>query len=154
MLFQLRMIVVVEALDGRFLDCSVHSLDLPIGPGVLHLCQPVLDIILVTDPVEDVVGGIFIALLIGELDAIIGEDDVDAVGHGGDQIAQELGGIHLSGFVIEFDEGKFGCPVNRHKEIEFALGRLDLGNIDMEIADRITFELLLRLLVAFDLRQT
>ena len=32
--FQLRMIVVVEALDGRFLDRSVHSLYLPIGPGV------------------------------------------------------------------------------------------------------------------------
>jgi hypothetical protein len=54
MLFQLFMVVVMKALDGRFLDRSVHSLDLPIGPWVLHLCQAMFDIVLVTDPVEDV----------------------------------------------------------------------------------------------------
>src|SRR4051812_35640908 len=56
--FELGMIVVVEALDGGVLDRSVHSLDLPIGPWMLHLCQPVLDVILVANPVEDVVEGI------------------------------------------------------------------------------------------------
>lgn len=43
MLFELRMIVIMEALDGRVLDGSVHALDLPIGPWVLHLGQPMLD---------------------------------------------------------------------------------------------------------------
>lgn len=33
------MIVVVEALDGGFLDGSVHPLDLAVGPGVLHLVR-------------------------------------------------------------------------------------------------------------------
>ncbi|KQS80544.1 hypothetical protein ASG25_02865 [Rhizobium sp. Leaf384] len=46
MRFELIVIVAVETLDGCFLDCSVHSLDLSIGPWVLHLCQPVFDILL------------------------------------------------------------------------------------------------------------
>jgi hypothetical protein len=64
------------------------------------------DIVLVTDPVEDVMESIFMPLLMGELDAIISQDGVDCVGHGFDQIAQELRGIHLSSFVMEFVEGE------------------------------------------------
>ena len=43
---ELVVIVRVEALDGRFLDGSVHSLDLPIRPGMLHLGQSMLDAVL------------------------------------------------------------------------------------------------------------
>ncbi len=70
MLFQLPMIIVVEALDGRVLDRSVHSLDLSIGPWMLHLSQTMLDIVLVTNPVDDVMEGNFMPLMVGELDAI------------------------------------------------------------------------------------
>ena len=38
---QLGVIVVVIALDRRFLDRPVHSLDLSIGPGMHRLRQPV-----------------------------------------------------------------------------------------------------------------
>lgn len=135
MLFQLVRIVVVEALDGGFLDGSVHSLDLPVGPGMLHLGQAMLDAVIVADPVEDVLEGISITSPVGELNAIIGQDGMNGVGHGRDQIAQELGGIHFAGFGIELSECELGCSVNCNKEIELAPGRLHLGNIDVEVAE-------------------
>jgi hypothetical protein len=38
--------LVEVAFDGRVLDGAVHSFDLPIGPRVLGLCQPVIDVVL------------------------------------------------------------------------------------------------------------
>lgn len=72
--------VVVVALDRRVLDRAVHPLDLAIGPGMVHLGQPVLDVVLGTDAAEDVCEGIGILLAVGELNAVIRQDDVDAVG--------------------------------------------------------------------------
>ena len=37
------MAVVVVTFDSRFLDRSVHSLDLAVGPGMLDFGEPVLD---------------------------------------------------------------------------------------------------------------
>lgn len=37
---------------------------------MLHLGEPMFDIILVTDPVEDMVEGVFVVRHIGELDTI------------------------------------------------------------------------------------
>ena len=34
------------AFDSRVLDRAVHSFDLPIGPWMLGLCQPVIDVVL------------------------------------------------------------------------------------------------------------
>lgn len=60
MLFQLCVIVVVEALDGGFLDGPVPQLDLSVSAGVLHLGQAMLDAVIAADPVEDVLEGISI----------------------------------------------------------------------------------------------
>lgn len=54
MLFQLRVIVVVEVFDGDVLDCAVHPFDLSARPGMLELCEPVLDAAPIADPIEDV----------------------------------------------------------------------------------------------------
>jgi hypothetical protein len=50
-------------------------------------------------------------------------------------------------------EGEFARPVNGDEQIEFPLGRLDLGHVNGEEADRIGLEPLLWLLVALDIRQ-
>jgi hypothetical protein len=84
---QLLVVVVVKAFDGCVLDRAVHAFDLAVGPGVFDLGQPVLNLMLAADPVEDVLEGINVPIMIGELDAIIGEHDVEPVGHGGDEIA-------------------------------------------------------------------
>lgn len=152
MLLELLVIVVMEPFDGGILNSPVHPLDLTVGPWVLHFCQAVFNAVSSADPVKDVLELMEIARPIGELDAIVGQNSMDGIGHSGDQIAQELCSIHLSCLGIEFNEGILGSPVNSHKEIELAFSCLYLGNIDMEIADRIALETLLWLLVAFDTR--
>lgn len=52
MAFELRVIVVVIALHRGVLDLPVHPLDLPVGPGVVRLGQPVLDPIGLADHVK------------------------------------------------------------------------------------------------------
>ena len=67
---QLGMAVVMVAFDSRFLDRSIHPFDLTVGPGMLHLGQPMLDPLFLADPVEDVMEGVFVVRHIGELDAV------------------------------------------------------------------------------------
>jgi hypothetical protein len=55
---------------------------------------------------------------------------------------------------VQFDEGELRSPVDRDDEIELALSGSDLGEVDMEIADRIGLELVFRRSFAFDLRQS
>jgi hypothetical protein len=50
-------------------------------------------------------------------------------------------------------EGKFAGAVNGDIEVELALGGLNLGDVDMKIADRIGLEFSLPRLVAFNLRE-
>ena len=68
-LAQLVVIVVMEAFDGRVLDRAVHPLDLAIRPGMLDLGQPVVDLMLAADPIKDVLEGVYMPVVIGELDA-------------------------------------------------------------------------------------
>ncbi len=37
---------VEVAFDSRVLDSAVHSFDLPVDPGMLGLCQPMIDVVL------------------------------------------------------------------------------------------------------------
>jgi len=94
------------SLDGRFLDRAVHALDLAIGPGMVHLCQAMLDPVLRADPVEDVLHRIAILFAVCELDAVVGEDRVDSVGQRRDEITQELGSGHLAGLLLQPHEGE------------------------------------------------
>ena len=68
---------------------------------MLDLGEPVLDLILAVDPVKDVFEGINMPVVIGELDAVIrcpagaclqtprgGQNNVEPVRHGSDQVAQ------------------------------------------------------------------
>jgi hypothetical protein len=54
---------------------------------------------------------------------------------------------------VQLDIGKLGRPVDGNEEVEFALGSLNLGNINMKIANWIGFEFLLGRLVTLDLRR-
>ena len=48
------MAVVVVTFDSRFLDRSVHSLDLAVGPGMLDFGEPVFDPVLTATHVKHV----------------------------------------------------------------------------------------------------
>ena len=81
----MRFIVIV--LDRRLLDRAIHPLDLPVRPGVINFGQPVLDAMLFTDAVEQVLESPPILQAVGELDAVVRQDGMNAVGHGGNQPA-------------------------------------------------------------------
>jgi hypothetical protein len=79
---------------------------------------------------------------------------VDLVGERLDHPFQEGRRRGPSGLLDQLHNGEFARSINGDIEIELALGGLDLGDIDVEISDRIGFEPLLGGLVALDLRQS
>ena len=89
----------------------------------------------------------------GEMGAIVRQHDVDPVGDGLDQRPQEVPGDAAGGFLMQFDEGELRGSINGHQKVELALLGANLGDIDVEIAERIGFELALVGLVAVDIRQ-
>lgn len=147
------MVIVVKALDGCFLDGSVHAFDLTVGPEVLYLRETMLNTVVVADPVEDMVESIPIGGAVGELDAVVSQDVMNCVRHCCDDIAQELGRVHLASFDGECSESELERSINCYKQIKLTFSGLNLGNIDVEITDRMAFELLLRLLVTSHLWQ-
>jgi hypothetical protein len=78
---------------------------------------------------------------IGEMGPVVGEDRVHPVGDGLDQSAQEARSGAAHDLHVQFDEGDLGGPVDRDNEIELSLRCSDLGEVDMEIADRIGLNL-------------
>jgi hypothetical protein len=87
---ELYVAVVMIAVDGSVLDGAVHPLDLAVGPGVVDAGEAVLDAMLLASHGEHVshvssCGSVRVARREAELDAVIGEHGVDAVGHGGDE---------------------------------------------------------------------
>lgn len=168
---ELFVVVIVEALDGGVLDRAVHPFDLAIGPGVPDLGEAVLDPVLFAAHVEHVCyesccRAVGVARREGELDAprhclsdqwrsngSIGEDGVDLVGNRLDQRDEEGRGGDPVGLFLQPEKGKFARAVNGYEEVELAFGGLHLSDVDVEVADRVALELLLRGDVARDLRQ-
>jgi hypothetical protein len=77
MLFQVTMALVVILFDGGLFERTVHPFHVAIGPGVVGFGQPVVNPVVLTDAIKDVVKGIDISLPMGELDAGISEHRVD-----------------------------------------------------------------------------
>jgi hypothetical protein len=141
---ELVVVVVVETLNGRLFDGAIpltgkrllanaekHSLDLAICPRVLHLCQPVLDLMFPADAVKDVFEGTRIAASICELDTVVSQHRVLPVRNGSDQLAQDLSGGHLTRILNEPDRRKLACLVNIYEQIELAFSGLHLFHVDM-----------------------
>src|SRR5215831_7384408 len=139
-------------LDGRFLDRAVHALDLTIGPRMLDLGQPMFDAILLAAQIEHMCRvscrrAVRVSWRESELDPIIGEDRVDLVWDSRDQSFEERRGCQLH-------ERELAGAIDSDIEVELAFGGLDLGDVDVEIANRISLEPFLRGPTAFDLRQS
>lgn len=110
-----------------------------------------LDAVFPAGAPEDVLHGRAVLLAVFELD--VGEGRVDFVGNRRDEVAQELGCDHLGGPLLQFDIGELARLIDGHEELQLAFSRLHLGDVDVEVADRIGLELLLGWFVAFDFRQ-
>ena len=84
------------AFDGGFLDGSVHTLNLSVGPGMLWFRQPVFNAVFMTTDVEHMRpvlcrGSVAVTWQMAELSAIIRQDRMDFIRDGLNQIAQEGG---------------------------------------------------------------
>ena len=123
---QLLVALVVKAFDGRFLNRAVHPpLDLPVGPRVVRLGKPMLNVIGFGDHVKAHLarrGGVAVARLLGELDAIVGQDRVNAVGHGFQQMFEELPSRPPVSLVDELGDRKLAGAVDADEQVELAFG--------------------------------
>lgn len=151
---QLRMIVIVEALNGSFFDGPIHSLNLSVSPRMLNFGEAMFNVMLIAGATKNVIASVPIAGTVRKLDAVIGQYRMEGVWHCLDQIAQELGRNHLAGLGMELGKSELGGSVNGHKQIQLAFGCLHLGNVDVKVADWVALELLLGRLVALNLWQS
>ena len=104
MLAQLIMIVIVIAMNRCLFDGAVHPLDLAIGPRMLWLGEPVINVVSGTSTFKRMAPEQFSfrphfsdvgrrpapASWIGELNAIVCENRMYFVWDGSNEIAQEL----------------------------------------------------------------
>lgn len=79
---------------------------------------------------------------------------MDPVRNGLDQGHEEGRCRDARGFLDQLHEGKLAGPVDGHEEMELSLGRPDLGDVDVEEADRAGLERPLRRFVALHVRET
>ena len=147
----------MEALDGRFFDRAVNPLDLIISPRVVRLCKPVLDVVRLADHVEAHLprpGGVAVARLLGELNAVVGQDRVDPVRHRFQQVFQKFPSRQPVSLVDQLRHRELTRAVDADEQVKFAFGCLNLGDINVKKADRVALEALSLWLVAFDVRRT
>ena len=145
--FELVVGVVEEAFDGGFLDGAIHAFDLPVGPGMVGFGKAVFDSVKMAGAVEGVFAearGWPLAVLrqVGELDAVVCEQGMDAVRNGFNERLEEGGSSPHICLFDEFDHGKLRRPIYGHEQVEFSFGSSHFGQVDVEEADRICVELL------------
>ncbi len=85
--------MIVVTLDRCFLDRATHAFYLAIGPVVADLGEPVLNMVRLADSIEGNIPIVFCALTFCKLDAIVGQNRVNGVGHCSDQIAEKKSGV-------------------------------------------------------------
>jgi hypothetical protein len=66
---------------------------------------------------------------------------VDTVRNSCDECFQEGGSSHI-GLLREFDHSELGSSIDGYEEMEFALGGVHFGQIDVEEADRVALNFL------------
>ena len=141
--------LVVVATHGRFLERAVHPFDLTVGPRVVRLREPVLDLEIGAGEFEgmaterlagvshapDVRGLPAAAGRLGEVRAIVGENGVDPIGDRLGKAAQEVCGDETGHPLVQLGEGELAGPVDGHEQVKLAFLGSDLGDVDVEEAD-------------------
>lgn len=148
--------VVMISANGGVLDGAVHAFDLAVGPRMIRFGEAVIDVVAsagvfkgmsaedfpVLEGETDVGGGRSGIARGGEVSAVVGEDGVDAVRKGSDQLFEELRRRAAVGLGDESCKGEFGSAVDGDEKEELAFCGANFGEIDMEIADGVGLELL------------
>jgi hypothetical protein len=131
----------VKRFNGRVLDGPVHPFSLSVFPRVIGLSQFVDDVVFIANPAKDMhaqqgVDGLVTVLgQVSKSHAVVRQNSVNLVGESIDRAAQEVSSVHLAKVMPKLDIGKFGDPVNGQEHVELALGKAQLGNVDMHLAN-------------------
>jgi hypothetical protein len=137
---------VEAAFDGGVVDGSVHAFDLPTGPWMLGLCQPMIDVVLGAGLFEGVrpngFSGVEGALDVwrrrariawgGEMGSVVGEERVDLVGDDGDPSAEKVHRGAARHLLVQLDESELRRSVDGDKQVEFALPGSNFSDVDMK----------------------
>jgi hypothetical protein len=121
MLPKLLVAFVIEALDGSFLDGSIHSLDVTVGRGMFRFGQPMIDIVLRAGEFESVgteefasFDGFFdlgdggaTAARYAKVDPVAGENWMDLVRYGRDEAAKEVAATLVVAFSCNSAKANF-----------------------------------------------
>lgn len=78
---------------------------------------------------------------------------MDPVGHGFQQVFQELPGRSPIGLVDQLRDRELAGAVDGDEQVELAFGSLHLGDVDVKEADGITLEALALGLIALNVGQ-
>lgn len=73
-----------------------------------------------------------VAGLLGEMDAVVGQDRVDAVGHGCQQVFEEFPCWLSVSFLDQLGDRDLAGAVDAHEQVEPAFGGLPSGDIDVD----------------------
>jgi hypothetical protein len=65
--------LIVILFHGGVFERAVHAFHLAIGPGMVGFGEPMVDAILMTDAIKNMLKGLDITLPIGELDAVLSQ---------------------------------------------------------------------------------
>jgi len=104
----------MEGFNGCLFDRADHAFGLPVGPRVIWLGQPVLNVVLQAHTTEDMREGqtLCATFALDELDAVVGQDGVDLVRHPPDQRFQKADCNQLGGLAADAREDQLGCAVD------------------------------------------
>jgi len=124
---------------------------------MVRFSEPVLDAVRLADHVEAHLtrpGGVPVAGLFSELNAIVGQDRVDVVRHGFQQVFEELPCCSSISLGDQLSDRKLAGAVDADEQVEFAFGGLHLSDVHVEEADGVALEALPLRLIALDVWQT
>ena len=76
-----------------------------------------------------------------------------AIGHGFEEVTEKVARDAGGRLLVQFNKGELGRAVDGDEQVKLALLGPDLGEVDVEVADRIALEFAAVGLVAVDLRQ-
>jgi len=103
---------VMKALDGRFLDRTVHPFYLAVGPRVRGLGKALLDAPLVAELSDRVAAQVGMLGHVPELQTVVSQQFMYFVWNLGQYPSQECHGHGLGGMRVQLGEGPLARAVN------------------------------------------
>lgn len=143
MLLKLLAGIVVIAVNRDVFQRPVHASHLAIRPRMIGLGQAVLNAMCSSDTVKHMLEGVLLMRLVGELNAVVRQNCVDTIGHCGNQPLQKSSSDGPRHSFMQLSKHELGGTVDGHEQVENALFRSQLRNVDVKVTDRVALEALL-----------